>query len=186
MAAKKLDPATQRQLLERLARDAERIAKPFGLRYRAIVAERAGVKRRYGACFDDGTIKIRLVNVVSGKPLRYESLLDTLCHELAHLKYWHHGPTFQRFHRRLLGYAKEHGIGQDAPRRSRSAARATPAGEESGTETHAGDRRPTRREGDRPKEPPAGQPAIPAVRPEGQTRARAGKRKPEQLSLFTP
>jgi hypothetical protein len=40
--------------------DAERLARRFGLRYRSITAERAGVRSRYGVCYADGAIKIRL------------------------------------------------------------------------------------------------------------------------------
>ena len=49
-----------RNLTAQLNRDAERIAGRFGLRYRCIEAERANVKRRYGVCYSDGTIRIRL------------------------------------------------------------------------------------------------------------------------------
>jgi len=104
------DRAARDRVVGRLNRDARRIAERFGLRFRAVVAERAGVKRRYGACFEDGTIKIRLVRVGSGAPLRYSSLVDTLCHELAHLKYWHHGPGFQAYYERLLAFARAEGI----------------------------------------------------------------------------
>ena len=137
------------------------------LRYRAIQAERAGTKRRYGACFEDGTIKIRLINVVSGEPLRYESLMDTLCHELAHLKYWHHGPGFQRFHRRLLAYAREQRLYE-------------PGGAEPG----AGSRpsRSGRPAGVRPA--PVEAPWPERTRRSAPTAARETGRKPEQLSLF--
>ena len=81
-----MDTRVARHLMQRLNRDAERIAARFGLRYRCIEPESANVKRRYGICYDDGSIRIRLAHVVSGHPLRYSSLVDTLCHELAHLR----------------------------------------------------------------------------------------------------
>ena len=99
-----------RELIARLNRDGERIARHFGLVYRSIEAERANVKRRYGICYDDGTIRIRLRHVVSGKPLKYSSLVNTLCHELAHLKHFDHGPRFQQLYGQILEFARDQGI----------------------------------------------------------------------------
>jgi predicted metal-dependent hydrolase len=101
-----MDRRTSRLLIERLNRDGEQIARRFGLRYKAIVAERANVTSRYGACFDDGTIKIRLRHAVTGSPLKYSSLVNTLCHELAHLRHFHHGDTFKDFYQQILRYAR--------------------------------------------------------------------------------
>ena len=94
------------RLMERLNRDAERLAGRFQLRYRAIEAERPNVKRRYGICCSDGTIRIRLRHVVTRKPLKYSSLVNTLCHELAHLRYFHHGERFRVFYLQILEYAR--------------------------------------------------------------------------------
>jgi predicted metal-dependent hydrolase len=113
-----MDRRTAGILIERLNRDAERIAGYFGLRYKSITAERANVKRRYGVCFEDGAIKIRLRHAISGKPLRYSSLIDTLCHELAHLRHFDHGPHFRAFHLQILGYARSQGIYRPRPRGS--------------------------------------------------------------------
>ena len=85
---------TRRELIERLREDADRICAHFGLRYEALEAERANVKRRYGICYSDGTIKVRLGHVTTGEPLKYSSLVSTLCHELAHLKHFDHSPRF--------------------------------------------------------------------------------------------
>ena len=93
------------ELIARLNRDAERIAARFGLRYAAIEAERPRV-RRYGVCFSDGTIRIRLRHAATGRPLKYSSLVNTLCHELAHLRHFNHGLRFQRFYRQVLEYAR--------------------------------------------------------------------------------
>jgi predicted metal-dependent hydrolase len=111
-----MDRRTRRELIERLNRDGAVIAQYFELRYRVIEAERANVKRRYGVCFSDGTIRIRLNHVVTKEPLRYSSLVDTLCHELAHLRHFNHGVQFQRFHRMLLAFARERSIYQPRPR----------------------------------------------------------------------
>ncbi|MGH0036010.1 MAG: M48 family metallopeptidase [Myxococcota bacterium] len=100
----------KRELMARLNRDAARIAGRFGLRYRSIEAERANVKRRYGICYSDGSIKIRLRNVSTGRPLKYSSLVNTLCHELAHLRHFNHGPQFKALYLRLLEWSRQEGI----------------------------------------------------------------------------
>lgn len=99
-----------RELIAQLNRDGAQIAARFGLVYRCIEAERANVKRRYGVCYSDGTIRIRLRHAVSGKPLKYSSLVSTLCHELAHLKHFDHSPRFRDYNRRLLEWARGEGI----------------------------------------------------------------------------
>ena len=115
-----MDRRTRQDLITRLRADAYRIASRFGLRYRAIQPERANVKRRYGVCFSDGEIRIRLANVATGEPLKYLSLVNTLCHELAHLKHFHHGEPFRAYYRELLAFARAEGIyvPAAAPRRT--------------------------------------------------------------------
>jgi hypothetical protein len=98
------------RLIARLNRDAEHIAWRFGLTYRAIEPERANVKNRYGICYEDGVIRIRLRHAMTGRPLRYSSLVSTLCHELAHLRHFHHGVRFRVFNMELLEFAREQGI----------------------------------------------------------------------------
>jgi len=126
-----MDRKQRQQLVARLNRDAAHIARHFGLRFRVVEAERAGVKRRYGVCYDDGTIRIRLCHARTGAPLRYSSLADTLCHELAHLRYWNHNARFHAYHRRLLAFARRTGIyrprPQRAPRPRQAPRRARPA-----------------------------------------------------------
>jgi predicted metal-dependent hydrolase len=109
-----MDRRTRRDLIDRLRADADRICLEFGLRYQAIEAERANVKRRYGICYSDGTIKIRLRHVATGQPLKYSSLINTLCHELAHLKHFDHSPRFQVFYQRILSWARRQKIYQPA------------------------------------------------------------------------
>ncbi len=94
------------ELMASLTRDARVIAGRFDLRYRAIEAERPRVKRRYGVCYADGTIRIRLRHAATGRPLKYSSLVNTLCHELAHLRHFNHGIRFQRLYRQILEYAR--------------------------------------------------------------------------------
>ena len=106
----RLDQATKRALLARLERDALHLCSRFELRYRVLEAERANVKRRYGVCYSDGTIRIRLRHAATARPLKYSSLVNTLCHELAHLKHFNHGPQFQAFYARILECARREGI----------------------------------------------------------------------------
>ncbi len=105
-----MEHETNRTLIGRLNRDAQHIAWRFGLRYRSIEAERANVTSRFGVCYDDGVIKIRLRHAVTGQPLRYSSLISTLCHELAHLRYFNHGLRFRAFNQQLLEFAREEKI----------------------------------------------------------------------------
>ena len=106
----RLDQATKRELLAFLERDARHLCARFGLRYRVLEAERANVKRRYGVCFSDGTIRIRLRHAATGRALKYSSLVNTLCHELAHLRHFNHGPHFQALYGQILECARRDGI----------------------------------------------------------------------------
>jgi predicted metal-dependent hydrolase len=105
-----LDRIAAGELIARLNLDAERIARRFGLRYRAIEAEHPRVRRRYGICYSDGTIRIRLRHAATGQALKYSSLVNTLCHELAHLRHFNHGPRFKDFYLTLLAFARREGI----------------------------------------------------------------------------
>lgn len=105
----------RQELLQRLQHDAQLIAQKFQLHYRGILAEHPNVKSRYGVCYSDGLIKIRLNHATTGAPLKYSSMVDTLCHELAHLKHFNHGPHFKRFFWQLLSWARHQGIYQPGP-----------------------------------------------------------------------
>jgi predicted metal-dependent hydrolase len=107
-----VDPLLRAELMARLNRDAVAIALRFGLRYRVIEPERPRVRRRYGVCYADGTIRIRLAHARTGEPLRYSSLVATLCHELAHLRHFNHGPRFRAFNQTVLEWARSRGIYQ--------------------------------------------------------------------------
>ncbi|MFB3118422.1 MAG: Wss1p-related putative metallopeptidase [Myxococcota bacterium] len=131
-----MDREISRSLIARLNRDAQQIAWRFDLGYRSIEAERANVKNRFGICTEDGVIRIRLRHAVTGRPLRYSSLVSTLCHELAHLRYFNHGVRFRAFNMELLEFARAQGIyrpgrqpsgSADAPRGESRQPRATRA-----------------------------------------------------------
>ena len=129
-----MDRHTARGLMQQLNRDAERLAHHFGLRYRSIRAERRGVNGHYGICTSDGDIRLRLRHASTGRPLKYSSLVNTLCHELAHLRHFNHGPRFQAFYHEILDHARESGIYRpSAPGRSAGRSR-RPKGEPRGPE----------------------------------------------------
>ncbi len=115
-----------RALMMRLRRDAFRIARRFGLPLKKVLAEPSGVVARYGSCTRDGTVRVRLRHARTGRPLRYSSLIDTVCHELAHLRFFDHGIHFQWLYRRILEWARSEGIYEPGPanhRELRSAVR---------------------------------------------------------------
>ncbi len=117
----------RKALMERLQSDGARIAAHFGLTCRGIVAERPGVVGHYGICYEDGLIKIRLQHATRGTPLKYSSLVNTLCHELAHLKFFDHQEGFRRFYARLLAWARAQGIYRPRGMDSAPDCRLTPA-----------------------------------------------------------
>jgi predicted metal-dependent hydrolase len=112
----RVERAEQETVLRRLRRDAGYLAAHFDLGLRALDAEQPRVKRRYGICYEDGSIRIRLCHARTGRLLKYSALVDTLCHELAHLKHFNHGARFKVFYGRLLEHARRVGIYRPAPR----------------------------------------------------------------------
>jgi predicted metal-dependent hydrolase len=83
--------------LERLRLDAKRLCKIFGLKNPRIVPLNPG-DGAYGYCQPStGLIEISLEIVGDGKHriIPYYELLDTLCHELAHLRCINHDEKFR-------------------------------------------------------------------------------------------
>jgi predicted metal-dependent hydrolase len=152
-----------RRVLRRLRRDALWLASAYRLPLRSLEAERANVKRRYGVCYDDGSIRVRLRHLRTGELLKYSSLIDTVCHELAHLRHFDHGPHFEALYHDILAHARRRGIYRPAPRVARA-----PRVQQSSI-------LPLARLEPRPRRT-----AKPAARPAA--RRRAGG--PEQLELF--
>lgn len=105
-----LDDREREGLLVRLRLDAETIAAAFGLAYREISPARRDTRSFYGLCDRRGSIRIRLHHARTGRGLRYSSLINTLCHELAHLRHFNHGPEFVAFYRRILEWARREGL----------------------------------------------------------------------------
>ena len=119
--------AQRRAVLARLRSDAVALASHFRLKLRSVDAEGPRVKRRYGVCYSDGSIRIRLCHVRTGKLLKYSALIDTLCHELTHLRHFNHATRFQMLYRQILAHARRTGVyrpgpvGDEAPRSPRPA-----------------------------------------------------------------
>ena len=82
-----------RNNLSKLRRDARRIKRAFKLPVKKVI-DYSGPE--FGWCLPDNTIRIRLLSA-RRKPLHYNTLLDTLVHEMAHLRYRSHGQDFKRF-----------------------------------------------------------------------------------------
>jgi WLM domain-containing protein len=102
-------------VVERLRSMAAALAAHFELRYSSVDAEAPGVVQHYGICYADGRIRIRLRHATTGRLLKESSLVDTLCHELAHLKHFDHSVRFRRFHERVLAEARRRGWYRPGP-----------------------------------------------------------------------
>jgi len=104
--------------IEKLRGYAVELSAHFGLAYSTIEAEAEGVVEHYGICYADGRIRIRLRHATTGRLLKESSLVDTLCHELAHLKHFDHSPRFRRYYERVLAEARRRGWYRPGPARA--------------------------------------------------------------------
>jgi len=102
--------AEDREMMIRLRRWGAELGPEFGLHCTSLEAEQDGVTDWYGVCYEDGVIRIRLRHARTGRLLKPSSLVDTLCHELAHLRHLDHGTRFRRLYRRILDEARRRGI----------------------------------------------------------------------------
>lgn len=102
-------------LMTRLRQDAAVLAERFQLSYLEILPEKPRVKRRYGVCTADGRIALRLRHARTGASLKYSSLVNTLCHELAHLRHFNHGHRFKILYLEILEFARRAGIYRPGP-----------------------------------------------------------------------
>ncbi len=93
------------------------LGRRFGLHYTSLDPERDGVNGHFGICYEDGVIRIRLRHATTGRLLKESSLVDTLCHELAHLRYLDHSLQFRRLHERILTAARRLGYYRPGPRK---------------------------------------------------------------------
>ena len=120
-------------MIGRLQKWGADLAARFGLRYRDLEAERDGVVDYYGICYEDGVIRIRLRHAKTGRLLKQSSLVDTLCHELAHLRHLDHSLRFRRLYRRILDLARELGYYRPGPAEGRRPTQLSLFGEGCGT-----------------------------------------------------
>lgn len=104
-----------RLMMDRLRQWGRELASQFGLRWAAIDPEHDGVTGHYGICYADGVIRIRLRHAKTGRLLKESSLVDTLCHELGHLKHFDHSPRFWRYYRLILDEARKRGYYRPGP-----------------------------------------------------------------------
>ncbi len=81
-------------LLRRLRTDAAHLEVRFGLPRHDRDTERAGARNEHRWCHEDGGIHIRLVNAGTGRIPRYSALVDTMVHELDHLRCMNLGPRW--------------------------------------------------------------------------------------------
>jgi hypothetical protein len=107
--------AENAETMHRLRAWGAELAREFGLAWTALDAERDGVNGHYGICYEDGEIRIRLRHARTGRLLKQSSLVDTLCHELAHLEHLNHGPRFKRLYLEILDRARELGYYRPGP-----------------------------------------------------------------------
>jgi hypothetical protein len=107
--------AENQRMMQQLHTWARDLCDEFGLRCRSLESEREGVTEHYGICYEDGVIRIRLRHAQTGRLLKESSLVDTLCHELAHLKHLDHSPRFKRLYLRILDVARTRGYYRPGP-----------------------------------------------------------------------
>ena len=91
------------------------LAREFKLSWSALEPEEEGVNEHYGICYEDGLIRIRLRHARTGRLLKESSLVDTLCHELAHLRHLDHRARFKRLYLRILDRARALGYYRPGP-----------------------------------------------------------------------
>jgi len=103
------------EMMTRLRGWGAELARRFGLRYKSLDPEQDGVVEHYGICYEDGVIRIRLRHAKTRKLLKESSLVDTLCHELAHLRYMDHSIRFRRLYARILDKARQLGYYRPGP-----------------------------------------------------------------------
>ena len=105
-----------RRVIHQLREWGSDLGRRFRLKYKQLDPERDGVNAHYGICFEDGVIRIRLRHATTGRLLKESSLVDTLCHELAHLRYMDHSVRFRHLYQRILDTARDLGYYRPGPR----------------------------------------------------------------------
>ena len=125
MARRPGAPASAQELRREQNQETMTRLRQFGfdlaMRYTSIDPERDGANGHYGICYEDGLIRIRLRHARTGRLLKESSLVDTLCHELAHLRHLDHSVSFRQLYQRILATARRLEYYQPGPRDGRAA-----------------------------------------------------------------
>jgi WLM domain len=108
-------PAAQSALLDRLRLSLQPVITAEGLPTTFVLEPGTRLRRAYGRCTwsssEPARITVRCTaDGAEGRWRRQGAIVGTLLHELAHLKYRHHGPRFWALHRRLVDRAARSGV----------------------------------------------------------------------------
>lgn len=95
--------ARDKRTLRLIDVELNRYAWLFNLNYAGLVPlyRQKPAKNLYGICHPDGRIGIR-VRWDNGRALEAYAIVDTMAHELAHLRFNAHSPRWFRLHAELL------------------------------------------------------------------------------------
>lgn len=102
-----IDGAEIEKVETRLRQLAALLAHSFRLPKHTI--EIRPLEREYGICHHDGEIHICVTNANHTRLLKWETILDTLAHELAHLVHFDHSQKHRRLTIAMKEWAKRNG-----------------------------------------------------------------------------
>ena len=85
------------KFFKQLVLTARQVATKEFLPLKDVISWKVRCNSNYGWCEHNGDIKI---NITFDR--HYSSILDTLAHELAHLKFMHHYKDFWNYHKKLI------------------------------------------------------------------------------------
>jgi predicted metal-dependent hydrolase len=85
---------------------AERTVKHFKLKgFERLQPTTHPLKKKYGSCTMSGVVELRIhVYGRKNRPLARRTILETLAHELAHLREWNHGRAHNELTQEILAY----------------------------------------------------------------------------------
>lgn len=93
-------------ILDELKTYARLIAKKYDLKFKKI--KLINVSKRYeGWCTADGYIGIAVIDPDVDEYFDHDRIIDTLCHEMAHLKHHNHGDNWKALFKQILRYCRK-------------------------------------------------------------------------------